>query len=53
MNIMLAGMFGGWEVVLVVGAVLLLFGGQKIPQLMSGLGKGIKEFKKASRDDEK
>ena len=50
---MLAGMVGGWEVVLVCGAILLLFGGAKIPQLMSGLGKGIKEFKKESREDDK
>ena len=33
-------------------AILLLFGGKKIPELMKGLGGGIKEFKKASRDDD-
>lgn len=49
---MLAGMFGGWEIVMVIGAVLILFGGTKIPQLMGGLGKGIKEFKKESREDD-
>jgi sec-independent protein translocase protein TatA len=49
---MLAGMFGGWEIVLVIAVILLLFGGAKIPQLMGGLGKGIKEFKKASREEE-
>lgn len=49
---MLAGMFGGWEVVLVVCAILLLFGGTKIPQLMGGLGKGIKEFKKGAQEDD-
>lgn len=52
MNMILAGMFGGWEIVMVLAAVLILFGGTKIPQLMGGLGKGIKEFKKASREDE-
>jgi sec-independent protein translocase protein TatA len=53
MNMILAGIFGGWEIVLVLAAVLILFGGTKIPQLMGGLGKGIKEFKKSSREDEK
>jgi sec-independent protein translocase protein TatA len=52
MNIMLAGMLGGWEIILVVAVILLMFGGAKIPQLMGGLGKGIKEFKKSSREDD-
>jgi len=43
---------GPMQIVLVVLAVLLLFGGKKIPELMRGLGGGIKEFKKASREDE-
>ncbi len=47
------GMFGPWQIVLVVVVVLLLFGGKKIPELMRGLGGGIKEFKEASREDEK
>jgi sec-independent protein translocase protein TatA len=47
---MLAGMFGGWEVVMILAAVLILFGAKKVPELMGGLGKGIKEFKKATRD---
>lgn len=50
MNVMLAGMFGGWEVVLIFGAILMLFGAKKVPELMGGLGKGIKEFKKATRE---
>jgi sec-independent protein translocase protein TatA len=50
MNIMVAGMFGGWEVVLIFGAILMLFGAKKVPELMGGLGKGIKEFKKATRE---
>ena len=45
------GFFGPWQVVLVVVVVLLLFGGKKIPELMRGLGGGIKEFKDASRED--
>jgi sec-independent protein translocase protein TatA len=52
MNVMLAGMFGAWEIILVIAVILLLFGGAKIPQLMGGLGKGIKEFKKSSREEE-
>ena len=43
---------GGHELWLVLGLVLLLFGGAKIPQMMRGLGEGMKEFKKATRDDE-
>jgi sec-independent protein translocase protein TatA len=44
---------GPWQIVLVVLVVLLLFGGKKIPELMRGLGSGIKEFKDASKDEEK
>jgi len=45
---------GGPEVIVVLVIVLLLFGGKKIPELMKGLGKGMKEFKDASKsDDEK
>ena len=45
---------GPMEIILIVAALLLLFGGRKIPELMKGIGQGIKEFKKASRttDDE-
>ena len=42
---------GPWQIVLIVVIVLLLFGGRKIPELMRGLGSGIKEFKDASKDD--
>ena len=42
---------GPWQIVLVVLVVLLLFGGRKIPELMRGLGSGIKEFKDASKED--
>lgn len=47
------GMVGPWQIVLIVALVLLLFGGRKIPELMRGLGGGIKEFKNAVKDDEK
>lgn len=48
------GSIGPWQVVLIVAVVLLLFGGRKIPELMRGLGKGVKEFKDATqgRDDD-
>ena len=45
------GMIGPWQIVLIVVLALLLFGGKKIPELMRGLGSGIKEFKDASKDD--
>ena len=48
-NIFMA--IGPWQIVLIVLVVLLLFGGRKIPELMRGLGSGIKEFKDASKDD--
>ena len=38
-------MLGTWEIVAIVAIVLLLFGGKKIPELMQGLGKGVKSFK--------
>lgn len=44
---------GGYQIVLIVVVVLLLFGGKKIPELMKGLGSGIKEFKDASKGEEK
>jgi len=40
----------GYEWIVIILAILLLFGGKKIPELMKGLGKGIKEFKKSSRE---
>ncbi len=43
---------GAPQIILVVVVVLLLFGGKKIPELMRGLGSGIKEFKDASKDEE-
>jgi sec-independent protein translocase protein TatA len=40
------------KIVLIIAIILLLFGGKKIPELMKGLGSGIKEFKNAAKDDE-
>ncbi len=44
--------FGLWEVVIIALVVLLLFGGKKIPELMNGLGKGVKSFKKGMSEVE-
>jgi len=44
---------GTWEIVLLVLVVLLLFGGKKIPELMKGLGKGVKSFKQGMNEVEK
>jgi len=43
----LIGMPGGWEWIIILLAIVLLFGGKKIPELMRGVGKGIKEFNNA------
>tara|TARA_A100001011_G_scaffold391300_1_gene476499 strand:- start:152 stop:331 length:180 start_codon:yes stop_codon:yes gene_type:complete len=44
---------GPGQIILILLVVLLLFGGRKIPELMKGLGTGIKEFKNASKEEEK
>ena len=41
---------GGWEVILILAVVLILFGAKKLPELAKGLGQGIREFKKASNE---
>ncbi len=46
-QIQLAGMIGGQEIFVILLVVLIFFGGKKIPELMRGLGKGVKEYKKA------
>ena len=45
--------FGAWEIVLIALVVLLIFGGKKIPELMKGLGKGVKSFKEGMNEVEK
>jgi len=51
LNVLLFAL-GPTEIILIVAVVVLLFGGRKIPELMRGLGQGMKEFKKASKVDE-
>ena len=46
-------MVGTWEIVAIVLVILLLFGGKKIPELMKGLGKGVKSFKQGMNEVEK
>ena len=46
------GKFGPTEIILILAIVLLFFGGKKIPELMKGLGGGVKEFKKAIKDED-
>jgi sec-independent protein translocase protein TatA len=48
---MILGVIGPWQVVLILGVVVLIFGGKKIPELMKGLGQGVKEFKDASKGE--
>jgi sec-independent protein translocase protein TatA len=52
-NLLLFQNFGIWEVLIIAFVVLLLFGGKKIPELMKGLGKGVKSFKEGMKDVEK
>lgn len=49
---LLFGSLGFWEIALIVLVVLLLFGGKKIPELMRGLGKGVKSFKQGMKEVE-
>jgi len=48
----LLGMPGGAEIIIILVVLLLLFGGRKIPELMKGIGQGMKEFKKATKGEE-
>ena len=53
MNLLIiAGVVGPWQIILIIAVALLMFGGKKIPELMGGIGKGMKEFKKAIKEDE-
>ncbi|MDO9256891.1 MAG: twin-arginine translocase TatA/TatE family subunit [Bacteroidales bacterium] len=46
------GKLGPTEIILILAIVLLLFGGKKIPELMSGIGKGVKSFKNGMKDED-
>ena len=46
----ISGFLGGYEWIVILGVVVLLFGGKKIPELMKGLGKGIREFKEGTKE---
>ena len=46
----LLGMIGPWQIIIIALCVILLFGGKKIPEIMKGIGQGIKEFKKGTQD---
>jgi sec-independent protein translocase protein TatA len=46
------GRIGATEIIIILVIILLLFGGKKIPELMKGLGSGIKEFKNAAKDEQ-
>ncbi len=48
----ITGFIGPQEIIIILIIVLLLFGGRKIPELMKGLGKGMREFKKATKEDD-
>ena len=50
MNLLFLGGIGTGEILLIVLAILLLFGGKKLPELMRGMGKGVKEFKDAMNE---
>ena len=53
MNVfIITGIIGPWQVVLIVAIALLLFGGKKIPELMKGIGQGMKEFKKSIAEED-
>ena len=46
------GNMGPWQIAIIALAILLLFGGKRIPELMKGLGSGIKEFKEGLKDED-
>ncbi|MBR6656118.1 MAG: twin-arginine translocase TatA/TatE family subunit [Alistipes sp.] len=52
MKLLLFGTFGWQEILIIALIVLLLFGGKKIPELMKGLGKGVRSFKEGMKDIE-
>ena len=52
MNTILLGIIGPPQIIIILIVVLLLIGGKKIPELMRGLGKGVKEFQEATKNEE-
>ena len=46
------GVVGPWQIILIIVVVLLLFGGKKIPELMRGIGKGVKSFKDGIKEED-
>ena len=50
-SLIITGFLGPPEIIIIVIVVVILFGGRKIPELMKGLGQGMKEFKKATKDN--
>ncbi len=53
LNTIFLGITGYWEIILIILVAVLLFGGNKIPELFKGLGQGLKEFKKATKEEDK
>ncbi|KAB1157071.1 twin-arginine translocase TatA/TatE family subunit [Flavobacterium luteum] len=51
-SVIFLGEVGPMQIILVLAIILLLFGGKKIPELMKGLGSGVKEFKNAAKEDQ-
>ena len=52
LNILLMVGLGMWEIIGIIAVALLLFGGKKIPELAKGIGKGLKEFRNANKEDD-
>ena len=50
MTTMFAGILGGWEMILILAVILIIFGPKKLPEFARGLGQSLKEFKKASNE---
>lgn len=51
-SIIFLGITGHWEIILIILVLVILFGGKKIPELFKGLGQGMKEFKKATKNED-
>lgn len=51
-SLLFLGGLGPWEFMAIIAVILLLFGGKKIPELAKGLGKGLKEFRNATKDED-